>query len=652
MLTSVRMKKFYLAVAKRYETQVLEGIASLGAAQLTSARELVGGEADSADLYDRFLRAEQKCKALSESVSALLARYGTLVSRDTQAAGSGSPQPRVSMRISKGELAASLAGYETRLDGLGREVDRLLGDADALAALGERLSILHTAGVGTDALGRHTFTVVKAGLVGEQALPKLEEALRALKAVYEAKRAKPGESILVVAAPMGSEKDLDEALARSGFQEVEATPGLDPDPEAAAKEVEERLKRRLKDSAKLQAGLQELGDELEARAEYVSFLRDSTTVLSRTNDLSVTEGWVVSGSVQALRDKVATITSGAYYLQVEEPRSGEATPVLLQNKGWFLKGFELLTSIRGVPSYNETDPTLIFALLFPVMYGMMFGDVGDGLVIAALGFLLYRRKKSMIGISAHALRSLGTIMIVGGFSGVVFGFLYGSVFLFHIGPLLFEPVSAFTTIIEVALAFGVLQLTISLLLNIRNNASRGDIREAVFSGKGAVGLAYYLIGIVLAVRLIQGGLQFSLFLAPENLPFTAGALLCLVIVFLSPAIRGIGRAEGQGLGESITEGIGEFIEVFISFITNSLSYLRLAAFAIAHGIFAGFASDLGSSVGVVASFVLVNALVIVVEGFAVGIQSVRLLYYEFSTKFFAGEGQRFKPLSLKLTEPA
>lgn len=94
------------------------------------------------------------------------------------------------------------------------------------------------------------------------------------------------------------------------------------------------------------------------------------------------------------------------------------------------------------------------------------------------------------------------------------------------------------------------------------------------------------------------------------------------------------------------------LEVFISFLTDSLPYLRLAAFALAHGIFASFAADLGNTLGLVASLGLVNALVILVDGFAGGIQSARLLCHEFSTKFFAASGERFKPLSLKLAESA
>lgn len=133
------------------------------------------------------------------------------------------------------------------------------------------------------------------------------------------------------------------------------------------------------------------------------------------------------------------------------------------------------------------------------------------------------------------------------------------------------------------------------------------------------------------------------------MPITGGALLCLLLVFVSPVIRSFHNG-GPRLGENLIEGIGELLEIFISFLTNSLSYIRLAAFALAHSIFAGFAADLGTSIGLIPSLLIVNALVIPTDGFAAGIQSVRLLYYEFSTKFFAATGEGFKPLSIRSNE--
>jgi len=646
----VRFKKFFLVVAKQHETTVLEEMASLNAVQLVDARDVVSGQAENPDVYDRFLRMGQRCSTIMNAISALRTRFSDLAPSSEYEAGE-EEKPRPSLRVQLDEIRKSLEGYESTLNGLSAEADRLLEETETLDAVRKKLALLRVANVNADSLGSHTFTVVRAGLVPNQALQGLEESLAALSAVHEASRAAAEQSLMVIVVPKANNDRLDDVLSKYGFQEVDLPPGLDPDLGVALATVQERVRQKLRDSIGLEARLRALADELAAKTDYVSFLREATTVVSRTETLSVSQGWIIEGAIEELRQKVAAITSDSYYLQIENPSRGEPTPVLLPKRGWVLKGFQLLTFIRGIPSYNEIDPTIVFAILFPIMYGMMFGDIGDGAVILVLGLLFYRSRRGLIGISASALRSLGTIMVISGLSAIVFGALYGSVFLARtpFGPLLFEPVLDFGAIVEVALVFGVTQIAISLVLNIENHVAIGELREAIFSGKGAVGLAYYLVGIVLAVRLIEGGLQLSLFVTPGNLPFTGAALVLLLLVFLSPLLRHL-KTEEFDVGKDIIDGFSELLEVFISFLTNSLSYLRLAAFALAHGIFAGFAVDLGGTLGMVESFVLVNALVIMVDGFAAGIQSVRLLYYEFSTKFFAGSGQTFKPLRLKLTE--
>jgi len=650
MLSPVKFKRFYLVVSKRNETRVLEEVASLSAAQLIDAKDLVEGEAESPEAYDRFLGMAQRCSTLLEAVLTLRGGFSDLVPPSEYETPERA-KPLVSVRVEQAEIRKSLEGYDATLNGLNSDVDKLQNAVESLNAVRAKLNLLQGVDIDANALGTHTFTIVRAGLVSDQALKGLAESLSGLSAVHTANKATVDQSLVVMVAPKENKEKLDDVLTRVGFQEFDMPQGLDPDPKTARLGVENGIRQKLKDSVALELRLRTMSDELSERTDYVKFLREATTAVSRTGGLSVSQGWVAEDSVEKLRERVASATSGSYYLQVENPRRGEQTPVLLPKRGRILKGFELLTSVRGMPASNELDPTVVFAFLFPIMYGMMFGDIGDGLVILVLGLVFYRSKSTHIGISARALKSLGTIMVVSGISAIGFGFLYGSVFLTKtpFGPLLFEPVTSFGAIVEVALGFGVIQVIISLVLSISNSLRRREWREAVFSGKGMLGLVYYLVGIVLAIRLIQGGLALSLFAAPENFLLTNVALVCLLLILLSPILRHIGTEE-LAVGKDIIEGFSELLEVFISFLTNSLSYLRLAAFALAHGIFAGFAADLGGTIGLAASLVSVNTLIILVDGFAAGIQSVRLLYYEFSTRFFAASGQRFKPLTLRLTE--
>jgi V/A-type H+-transporting ATPase subunit I len=369
--------------------------------------------------------------------------------------------------------------------------------------------------------------------------------------------------------------------------------------------------------------------------------------LLRTKSFSIVQGWIPESSVKILENKVSQWTNKVQYLNIENPKEDEKIPVELSNKG-ILKNFELLTTVRGIPDYKDVDPTVIYAILFPLMYGMMFGDIGDGLIIVIWGLLFYKRTKPFLGISRRAIHRLGVIMMIAGMSAMIFGILYGSVFLYEgIKPLLLRPTESFYTIIGVSLLFGVVQITLALSLNIVNHILVGDVKEAMFGGKGVFGLIYYIIGVVLAYRLILNGLQFSTFLLPENVFLTIGILMMLGLIFFSSTIKGLVSHDSK-IGEGLMEGFGEFIETFFSTIANSMSFIRLAAFAIAHGVLAGFAITLGDSVGIVPSFIIVNIMVVLIDGFAAGIQSIRLIFYEFSTKFFKGGGIRFKPLKLLL----
>jgi V/A-type H+-transporting ATPase subunit I len=134
----------------------------------------------------------------------------------------------------------------------------------------------------------------------------------------------------------------------------------------------------------------------------------------------------------------------------------------------------------------------------------------------------------------------------------------------------------------------------------------------------------------------------------ENMVLTYAALGLLGMIFLVPVA--IGFIEGEGsIIERLLLGFTHFFEAFISFLTNSVSYIRLAAFALSHGAFALCAAILAGIIGGIPSYVIINVLVFLIEGMSVGIQSMRLMYYEFFTKFYTGDGKPYRPFQLKAT---
>jgi V/A-type H+-transporting ATPase subunit I len=364
----------------------------------------------------------------------------------------------------------------------------------------------------------------------------------------------------------------------------------------------------------------------------------------RSRRITVAEGYVPVKYVPLLEETLkARVPRLLYFKYSEIPRASMA-PTYSETRG-LKKYLYRLTSMRGTPAYWEIDPTFIFTTLFVIMYGMMFGDVGHGLVLLLFGAFLLKTKYRLLGISREGAASLGTFSILAGLSSIAFGCIYGC--MFFLKPLaepIIAPIHDVYGIIAVALWFGVAQLMLALSLNILNLWLYGDKMGALFGGMSGAGLAFYGAGIVIAYRLTTSGFNFAVLSSPDLSPFVVLLAFALLCAF------GSGVFEYLHFGEKskVMHAVSEVIEMIIAFPVNSLSYIRLAAFAMAHEVFGILAENMTSFAGPLASYLVANLLVLVIEGLAAGIQAMRLIYYEFSTKFFKGTGVEFIPVSAPL----
>ena len=359
----------------------------------------------------------------------------------------------------------------------------------------------------------------------------------------------------------------------------------------------------------------------------------------RHKRVCIAEGWIPKRYAHQLEEKIKREIPRVIYFSLSPVKPGQQAPIQ-PRLGGFLRPLLMLTYARGIPNYWEVDPSIIFLILFNIMYGMMFGDVGLGAIIMLGGLWLYKTKKKIFDLSEESRKFIGLLAFFCGISSIFFGIMYGIAFLMRLWPPLWlSPFHDAIQIIKVALIFGVIQLILALVINIINCLLIRDYYNAIFSGTGVLGLAYYIIGIFLAYNIAKSNFDFSVMFTPSLLPFT----LTLVIIVITIPISRILGSKFYGKGEAM-ESITELIEMLIAYPANSLSYVRLAAFAIAHEVFGIFANTLASTIGFIPSLIIANLFVLVLEGFIVGIQSVRLLYYEFSTKFLRGDGFLFKPL--------
>ena len=293
------------------------------------------------------------------------------------------------------------------------------------------------------------------------------------------------------------------------------------------------------------------------------------------------------------------------------PPPGASAPLLLANP-WWAKPFELFSRALGMPSRNEADPSVLLAVAVPLMFGYMFGDVGQGLVIAGGGFLLRKRWP------------LARLFVAGGISAAVFGVLFGSVFSLHaFQPLWIAPLDDPLTILLVPLIGGGMLLAIGLLLYAVGALWRGELGAWLATDAGFI--------------VVYAALLCGLLWPPAFIFAVVGAAwFCLGHAWHS---RRLGAAFG---------GLAELIERTLQILINTLSFARVGAFALAH---AGLSSAIvalmaaGSS-PIVRMLVLVlgNAIVIALEGLVVSIQTTRLVLFEFFTRFLAAEGRVFRPL--------
>jgi V/A-type H+-transporting ATPase subunit I len=381
----------------------------------------------------------------------------------------------------------------------------------------------------------------------------------------------------------------------------------------------------------------------------------------------VVVGWVPTANLEFLTQRLKQASPEILIETIPTERSGHHSnvPVALTNNRW-LRPIQMLVNQYGRPSYGELDPTVLMAFTFPLLYGAMFGDIGQGLVLLLLGVLMHNR------IFMAGMQSLGLLIAYCGASATVFGFLYGSIFGFEghhvhdylgfdLHPIWLSPIEPenILTVLGVAIDAGIIILILAFLLSMFNNIRSRDWPHLVFGHTGIVIFIFYiaflaLLGSFLGTTAIAPRIAVAIAALP--LPWTLIAIVFGIGVMFSGAFRnameGHRAMEGSGIGGCMMFFVQSFMDLFesvISLLSNTLSFVRVGAFAVAHGglslaIFAlaGEEPDLGFWI----TIILGNLFIIGFEGLIVGIQTMRLHYYEILGKFFHGGGMRFEPLTL------
>jgi vacuolar-type H+-ATPase subunit I/STV1 len=640
------MKRFYLAAPTRCEDQVIESLGALGSVHLITDYTIKGFKrVDSVERCEKYIKLQQR---MASVLSALPPEKATKksVMQSLKESFRRPAQKEINLEARLEKIELYVSSTETAMDSRLGMLEKFRSELSRLRVLEENLLILQRHGFKADSFGDFEYVFVRAGFMNKAFSVKLQRYVEGTSVRFAKWPEKPEEDFVVIFGLNRDKPHMEETLVRLNFAELALPAGINPDPTQALEETRASASGIAGEVTSIEEEIRSIGKEFQQKAaDYepivhrTLIVEETRSTFSRTETLSLVHGWIPAGRQESLKQAVEASTDGAAFLRFEDPGPDDEPPAQLRNAG-VARSFELLTRLRGTPQYRELDPTPIVTVLFTVMYGMMFGDVGQGIVLLVMGLIFSRLQRDFLKIPASGMRRLGVILSTCGISAVVFGALYGEFFLveaFH--PLFVNPIQGQTTMIIVALLFGVAQLTLGLVLKIVNLLRRRATIDAAF---GVVRLVYYIAGVALAVKY-AASMSFGVF--TENLWLTVVALASLVLLFLSPTIEGVLRHEFSP-GNTLMMGAAEFIETFLSYLTNSISYVRLAAFAIAHSALGLSAIILTSTIGLVPSYIAMNLLAMTIEALGVLIQCMRLTYYEFFTKFYSNGGVAYRPFLL------
>ena len=366
------------------------------------------------------------------------------------------------------------------------------------------------------------------------------------------------------------------------------------------------LRARLEELNRAHELHQAIGD-----ADRLQWVTLHVRALECTDCFARITGWTSEPRSKRLVDALDRSGARALLHFATPPRDAMA-PLLLVNP-WWARPFEIFSRALGMPASYEADPTMLLAVTVPLMFGYMFGDLGQGLVLAAGAFLLRKRFP------------IARLFVAGGLMAALFGIAFGSVFsiehLLH--PLWLSPLEQPLVVLGVPLVFGAGLLVLGQVFNGIEAYWRGRFRHWLAVDAGQL-VAY--LGILAGIFHPLG---FAIAGAAFLLACAGGALVDKRV-------------------DAFFTTMGELVERTIQLLVNTLSFARVGAFALAHaGLSAAVVALMESSENAVLRalvLVLGNVIILALETLVVAIQTTRLVLFEFFTKFLVAEGRPFRPL--------
>ncbi len=449
--------------------------------------------------------------------------------------------------------------------------------------------------------------------------------------------------------------EIDSLFASLFFERVRIPEFVHGTPEKAEKQLVEHIECLKLDLDGLKNELSKMKEtcmgnlsRTKGELEFLGKLFEAKKYVVGLGERFSITGFVVKTDVDKFKDHFKETAN----LDIDvRPASSDKriTPPTKLKNNWFTRPFQMYVEMYGTPSYKDIDPTLFVSITYTLIFGIMFGDFGQGLLMSLIGFLLAKYKKM----------PLGSIIARIGISSAFFGLIYGSFFgneeiLGEIYQKIgiagkFLPLHVMSSSVTMNLLIGtvligaVLILTV-IIMNTIIKFKHKDYAHAVLSNNGLMGLLFYgflLTGIVLKILNVA------------NLFNTVTIILLVVIplltIFLKEPIERLLHKEKpfpDGFGGFFIEGFFELFEVLLSYVTNTMSFLRVGGFILSHAgmmLVVNKLAQMGGGNNIVV-LIIGNLFVMGLEGLIVGIQVLRLEFYEMFSRYYEGDGTPFTPI--------
>ncbi|MDD5669796.1 MAG: V-type ATPase 116kDa subunit family protein, partial [Candidatus Omnitrophica bacterium] len=424
----------------------------------------------------------------------------------------------------------------------------------------------------------YTFLDVNLGKIEEKNLGVLERSLHDIPYVlYPVKK----EGTTVVALVIGLRRDravIERVLRDLAWREIEyssESPEVSADLEKKIAVQIEELRHTIHGidaEIKTIAGIH--SEEIEKMYSYIALKKsifEAKKYFCTTEKTIVLSGWVPRQDKEKVIGDIKGLTVASF---VETKKSEDVCvpkdeiPVRMEHSPFF-KPFELLITSYGVPRYGSIDPTIFTAISFLLMFGAMFGDVGQGFVFVLAGLLLRRNAKKVV-------KQASALVLYCGIMSVIFGILYGSAFGLEFHPLWAKPAENIVEFFRISVIFGIAFISLGIIFNVINSLKDKNYLKAFFDKAGLVGGLVYWASI---------GLVIKMFVMKSPLPLIYLLLISvgLVILFFKPVIeKFLRKKKKESAFEALMEGGVDLMEIFMGYLANTVSFIRIAAFALAH----------------------------------------------------------------------